>query len=120
MRSDFHAELPPDVARLASLRRSLSEWLEGASVEPSISAAVVLATHEAVANAVRSAHADVSVIGSRDEDRLTVVATSADAWRDTDWSEDTPHGLTLIRGLMSEVDVDPGPTRSVVRMRLAL
>ena len=50
--SDFHVELPPDLAQLAALRRSLADWLAREDVEPNVRDAVILATHEAAANAL--------------------------------------------------------------------
>lgn len=118
MVSDFHLEVPPDVARLASLRRSLAEWLAQADVEPNASAAVVLATHEAAANAVEHAQAGVVVTVSRDGNRVTVVVRNAGGWKESDGDEYRGRGLILMRGLMSVVDVGSRPDGSVVRMHL--
>jgi anti-sigma regulatory factor (Ser/Thr protein kinase) len=118
--SNFHIELPPDVAQLASLRRSLSDWFAGAEVGPRASEAVILATHEAVANAMEHAHAGVVVTGSRDQDRVTVVVRNSGGWKGSDGSEHRGSGLTLVRGLMSQVDIGSGSGGSVVRMQLTL
>lgn len=117
---DFHIDLPLDVAQLGLLRRSLADWLLRAEVEPSASAAVILATHEAAANAMEHAHAAPSVTGSCDQDRVTVVVRNAGEWKESDGSEYRGRGLILMRGLMSQVDIGSGPGGSVVRMQLTL
>ena len=118
MVSDFHIQLPPDVAQLAPLRRQLAEWLAQAEVEPNASAAVVLATHEAAANAVEHAHASVVVTVSRDENRVTVVVRNSGGWKESDGDEHRGRGLILMRSLMSLVEVGSRPDGSVVRMHL--
>lgn len=118
--SDFHAKLPPDTAQLASLRRSLADWFARAEVEPNASAAVILATHEAVANAMEHAHAEVVVTGSREQNRVTVVVKNSGGWKESDSSEYRGRGLILMRGLMSQVDIGSGADGSLVRMQLVL
>jgi len=118
--SDFHIELPPDVPQLASLRRSLADWLTREEVDPGASDAVILATHEAVANAVEHAHAGVVVTGSRDEDRLTVVVRNSGGWKKSNGDESRGRGLILMDALMSQVEIAARPDGSVVRMHLML
>jgi anti-sigma regulatory factor (Ser/Thr protein kinase) len=120
MVSDFHIRLPPDAGQLAPLRRSLADWLAHAEVEPNASAAVVLATHEAAANAIEHAQAEVVVTVSRDRDRMTVVVRNAGGWKESDEDEYRGRGLILMRGLMSQVEVGSHPDGSVVRMQLSL
>lgn len=93
--------LPPDAGQLAPLRRSLADWLAHAEVEPNASAALVLATHEAAANAIEHAQAEVVVAVSRDRGRMTVVVRSAGGWKESD--EDEYRGRGLI--LMARLDV---------------
>ena len=120
MKSDFHVELPPDTAQLASLRRLLADWCARADVEPSATEAVILATHEAASNAMEHAHAEVIVTGSHDQERVTVIVENAGRWKEPARSKYRGSGLILMRGLMSQVDIDPYPDRSVVTMQLVL
>ena len=120
MGSDFQAELPPDLAQLALLRRLLAAWLARVEVDAIASDAVILATHEAAANAVEHARAEVVVTGFRDEDRVTVLVRNSGGWKESDGSEFRGRGLVLIRGLMSKVDIDSGPSGSLIRMQLLL
>ena len=51
----FQTTLPPDPSRLASLRAALRAWLEAAGVADPPRSELVLATHEAAANAIEHA-----------------------------------------------------------------
>jgi anti-sigma regulatory factor (Ser/Thr protein kinase) len=99
---------------------SLAEWLAQAEVEPSARAAVILATHEAAANAVEHAHAPVVVSGSRDANSVTVVVTNTGPWREPEGGEFRGRGLPIMHGLMSDVDIGSDDAGSVVTMRLTL
>ena len=118
MNSHFQFEVAPDVRELAALRRSLAEWL--ARVESSARDAVILATHEAAANAVEHAHAGVVVTASRNRDRVTVVVRNSGGWKESDGSEGRGRGLILMRALMSQVEIGSRQDGTVVRMHLAL
>ena len=120
MDSDFQVELAPDVRQLAALRRSLAQWLATAEVESSAREAVILAAHEAAANAVEHAHAPVVVSGSRGRDSVTVVVTNTGPWKESEGSEFRGRGLPIMRGLMSHVDIGSDDAGSVVTMRLTL
>ena len=111
-------ELPPDLAQLASLRRSLADWLAQGEVDPSATEAVILATHEAVANAIEHAQAGVVVTASRDRDRVTVVVRNAGEWKASNGDEYRGRGLGLMDALMSQVEIASRPDGSVVRMQL--
>jgi anti-sigma regulatory factor (Ser/Thr protein kinase) len=118
--SDFQVEVAPDVRELAALRRSLAEWLARAEVESSAREAVILATHEAAANAVEHAHAVVIVSGTCDCDGVTVVVTNTGPWKESEGSEFRGRGLPIMHGLMSHVDIGSDDAGSVVTMRLTL
>jgi anti-sigma regulatory factor (Ser/Thr protein kinase) len=118
--STFHEELPPDVSELASLRRSLADWLAQAEVHSGATDAIILATHEAAANAVEHADARLVVTGSRDEDSVTVVVRDAGRWKESQGGEFRGLGLPLMQAVMSEVDVGSYDGGSVIRMRLTL
>jgi anti-sigma regulatory factor (Ser/Thr protein kinase) len=120
MEPDFETELPPDLARLGSLRRALADWLTRADVEASAREAVVLAAHEAAANAVQHADSAVIVTGFRDGDGVTVVVRNAGPWREAQRSEFRGRGLPLMHGLMSSVEVASDDGGSVVQLRLTL
>ncbi len=117
----FEASLPPDLTRLHALRHDLAAWLERVGVTGSERDAVVLATHEAAANGIEHAAARVVVRGVRDEEKLLVVVSNAGRWRGRPSNElRSGSGLTVVRGLMSELDINVGHGRTTLRMRMDL
>ena len=84
--------------------------------------AVVLATHEAAANAMEHARGAgrVTVRGEVEEDAVMVVVTNAGDWREPVHLDGRGRGMALIRALMSDVDIETDSRRCVVRMRRAL
>lgn len=118
----FEASFPRDLHRLRTLRRDLRRWLERIDVDPAQRDAVVLAVHEAAANAIEHAGAKVTVRGARDEDRLIVVVSNEGRWTGSSPTHDLARGrgLTIMDGLMSRLEISRGAGRTTVRMRLDL
>ncbi len=115
----FEASLPPDLARLRGLRDQLGTWLDSVGASGEQRDAVVLAIHEAAANAIEHANGQVTVRGARDRDRLLLVVSNTGPW-------DGPRpsavgrggGLTLMHALMSNIEIHTQAERTTVRMRL--
>jgi anti-sigma regulatory factor (Ser/Thr protein kinase) len=118
----FEAALPPDLARLRGLRRELASWLERVGVSESDRDAVILAAHEAAANGIEHACGRVVVRGVRDEDKLLLIVTNTGRWvgRLADPEKSRGGGLSLMRGLMSQLEITVGEERTTVRMRVDL
>jgi serine/threonine-protein kinase RsbW len=118
----FNAVLPLDSGRLEPLRRRVGSWLDAAGVADDARDAVVLATHEAAANAMEHAQGAgrVTVRGKVEEDVIVVVVTNAGDWREPEHRDGRGRGLALIRAVMSDVDIETDSRRCVVRMRRAL
>jgi serine/threonine-protein kinase RsbW len=118
----FEASFPRDLHRLRGLRRDLRRWLERVDVDPAQRDAVVLAVHEAAANAIEHAGAKVTVRGARDDDRLIVVVSNEGRWTGSSPTDDLARGrgLTIMDGLMSKLEISRGASRTTVRMRLDL
>jgi anti-sigma regulatory factor (Ser/Thr protein kinase) len=118
----FEASFPRDLHRLRGLRRDLRKWLERVDVDPTQRDAVVLAVHEAAANAIEHAGATVTIRGARDEDRLIVVVSNEGRWTGSTPTDDLARGrgLTIMDGLMSKLEISRGAGRTTVRMRLDL
>ncbi len=115
----FEALLPPDLARLRGLRHELGAWLEDIGASAEQRDAVVLAIHEAAANAIEHANGKVTVRGARDGDRLLLVVSNTGRWRGPKPNNIARgRGLTLMRALMSNVEIHVEPERTTVRMRL--
>jgi len=116
----FEASLRLDLSLLRGLRRQLQSWLAEIGV-PADDAAedVVLATHEAAANAIEHAEfgTEVTIRGTRDDDQVIVVVTNAGEWkRPRSVDESRGRGLVLMENLMSEVDIRARSKVTVVRM----
>jgi len=118
----FEASLPRDLRRLRALREKLRSWLEEVDVPSTEHDAVVLAVHEAAANAIEHAGARVTVRGARDDEKLILVVSNEGRWTGARPTEDLARGrgLTLMHGLMSNLDISRNPGRTTVRMRLDL
>jgi anti-sigma regulatory factor (Ser/Thr protein kinase) len=118
----FEASFPRDLHRLRGLRRELRTWLERIDVHPAQRDAVVLAVHEAAANAIEHAGAKVTVRGARDQDRLIVVVSNDGRWSGSSPTDDLARGrgLTIMEGLMSKLEISRAAGRTTVRMRLDL
>ena len=114
----FEASLPPDLARLRPLRSALGYWLDKIGASSEQRDAVVLAIHEAAANAIEHANGRVTVRGARDEEKLLLVVSNTGRWKGSLPSDMGMGGLTLIRALMSNLEIHVEPDRTTVRMRL--
>lgn len=98
-----------DITLLRGLRHSLASWLEEAGAPTEAKDSIVIATHEATANAITHGEAGcpVTVTANRHSDgRFMVVVRN-----DGGWKEQTPEaggrGLSMMRDLMSDVGIRP-------------
>ena len=101
---------------LREMRHLLASWLEQSHAKPDVRDAVLLAAHEATANAMAHGQPEspVDITASQDESGdFTIEVTNLGAWNEPDPGHDG-RGLTLMRGLMSVVELQ---TKTRVRMR---
>jgi len=119
----FSLQLPAEAVRLASMRALLRRWLRHVDASDRDVGEILIAVGEAAANAIEH--------GSDSPDRTFQVSGSATAGeveltvRDTgNWrprrADGRGRGLVMMRALMEEVDVSPGPDGTTVRMRRTL
>lgn len=116
----FEVSLSLDLSLLRMLQRQLTSWLEVAEVAGSARDSIVLATHEAAANAIEHAQlgSEVTVRGMRDHDELMVVVTNTGTWKKSRHDDDVRgRGIALMKALMSEIDVRRESRRTTVTMR---
>jgi anti-sigma regulatory factor (Ser/Thr protein kinase) len=119
----FSASLALDLAVLRPLRGDLVSWLERGGVAGEAGNDIVLATHEAAANAIEHAEpgSEVTVRAARHGDNLIVVVANVGAWKKAAGHDGTRgRGLALIRDLMSNLEVQTRSGRTTVRMRKSL
>jgi anti-sigma regulatory factor (Ser/Thr protein kinase) len=97
----------------------MAAWLDSVGVPPDRRDAVILAVHEAAANAIEHATGRVSVRGARDGDKLLLVVSNSGRWRGPR-SVDIARGrgLTIMRGLMTNLEIRTNPEGTTVRMRM--
>jgi anti-sigma regulatory factor (Ser/Thr protein kinase) len=90
-----------------------------AEVPEDVRADVVLAVHEAVVNAIEHARRCTTVSIDAEIENGTVVADVRDdgSWKQpTFGGDERGRGILLIRGLLSHVSIDAGPSGTTARM----
>ena len=109
-----------ELRELRPLRASLNAWLTAAGMTGSSRDDLVLATHEAVANAIQHAGSgDPVLVHARESERGFVIDVSdAGRWvvRATPISEERGRGLRMIHGLVSRADVVAQKGGTTVRL----
>jgi anti-sigma regulatory factor (Ser/Thr protein kinase) len=122
----FRADVPADAAQLAVHRRQLRQWLRDCGADEQTIADVLIASGEAVANAMEHAYdfspsETVEVTVSLRGDRLEVVVRDHGGWKPPGAREsDRGRGFPIIRALMENVEVDPDAGGTTVRLETRL
>ena len=119
----FESSLPPDLSVLAALRHGLSAWLEHAGVPEQLRLDIVLATHEAAANAIEHAQApygpgyvNVNVTDSF----VTVEVRDSGSWKVARAEDERGRGLDLMQTLVGDLQIGKNPRGTTVRFRYSL
>ena len=116
----FETHVEPALTALAPLRQSLDAWLKLGGMGEPPRAAVVLATHEAVANAIQHAGvlSPVVVHGEDGANGIVIEVTDDGSWKapDDPPSEERGRGLNLIRALVSDAQISTGDAGTTVRI----
>lgn len=121
---DLHFRVPAVAGRLAGLRHALAEWATRAGLSDEDTEALVLASYEAMANAVEHAYRDqtqglLDLRGAVDDEQERVVITVTDYGQ---WRPPQPtnglrgRGLPLIQGLTSTSTITPTASGTTVTM----
>ena len=116
----FETTLSLDLFLLRGLRRELASWLTRMQVAGDVRDEIILATHEAAANAIEHARSgsEVTVRAVRDADKVIVVVTNSGGWKEPRSVDDRRgRGLALMKQLMSDLEFQDKSQRTVVRMR---
>jgi len=112
----FERDVDPAVAALAPLRRAFEAWLARRDISERSRVALVLATHEAVANAIQHSGtvSRIRVRANAEADGLTIEISDNGEWRTPDDppSQERGRGIALIRSLVSNatINTDAGGT----------
>lgn len=122
MRLNIDLQLPADARFLPKTRKALAGYLEGIVVEPDVIHDVILALDEACANVIRHAfpgqsHATYRVQAALAPDQVEIWVEDQGVGFDParlevpmesiDLEALSGRGLSMIRGLMSDVEVVP-------------
>jgi len=125
----YHHPAPLDVlfsaesAQLASVRATLRGWLRSCDVDARIAQDVLVASGEAIANAIEHGHRHLPgrpvrlrAVSTANQLRLTV--TDSGRWRTTPPGDRglRGHGIALMRALTQQVTIEPGPSGTTVDM----
>src|SRR5687768_8642435 len=116
----FETNLSLDLFLLRGLRSELAAWLARIQVAGDVRDEIILATHEAAANAIEHARrgSEVAVRAVRDADKVIIVVTNSGRWKEPrSLDEMRGRGLTLMKQLMSDLEIQVKSQRTVVRMR---
>jgi PAS domain S-box-containing protein len=112
-----------DEPSLRAFRGTLRRWLAAAGAAPEELQDVTMAANEAIQNAIEHAHAlsrrAVEVQLDRTNGAIEVAVRDHGAWRPPRESS-RGRGLPLMRALMDDVDVEPGPHGTTVTLRRSL
>ncbi len=114
-------EFSADPAELAGTRSELRKWLVRAGVDPSQTLDVLIATGEALANAVEHGHRDrpggaVRLRATVLADRLHLTIADTGVWKvpDADPASHRGRGIALMRALMNDVTIETGASGTTI------
>ncbi|WP_461110289.1 SpoIIE family protein phosphatase [Streptomyces calidiresistens] len=118
---------PAESSQLAPVRKALRSWLNQCDLPPGTMQNVLVAAGEACANAIEHGHRDApgEIVRLRAEafvDDLRVTIADTGHWK-TPQPELNTHrgrGVTLMRALMQQVTITPGPSGTTVDMHLRI
>jgi PAS domain S-box-containing protein len=115
--------LPAEPRALGTVRAQLGDWLDRLGAAPTERGEITLAVNEAAANAVEHAYGlrdgDFIIEGSSDDGRVVVVVRDFGRWYDRA-TQTRGRGVSLMRSLMDDVDIDRGVEGTTVTLRRRL
>ncbi|CAA0094249.1 Sensor histidine kinase TmoS [Mycolicibacterium vanbaalenii] len=114
-------DLAADVEVLASSRAALRGWLTRAGVNAEQTLDVLIATGEALANAIEHGHRHldrgrVTLRATAVADRLHVTVVDTGSWKPPVAAVHRGRGITLMKGLMHDVTIEPDVGGTTVHM----
>jgi anti-sigma regulatory factor (Ser/Thr protein kinase) len=116
-------KFPADASNLAPTRKALRSWLTRVRVDPDQTMNVLIAAGEAVANAIEHGHryspeGTISLGATALVDQVQVTITDTGSWKPPQpaANPDRGRGITLMRGLMHDVTINPNPAGTTVHL----
>ncbi|OBK71214.1 SpoIIE family protein phosphatase [Mycobacterium sp. 1274761.0] len=113
-------ELPADPSHLASTRAALKGWLTLAGVDADQSLKVLIATGEALSNAIEHGHrlveGTIRLRARAYADRLHVTVSDGGSWKTPVAATHRGRGIALMRALMQDVTILPRDSGTTVHM----
>ena len=129
----YHHPAPLDVSfyaesdQLASVRAQLRGWLRSSGVGARMAQDVLVAAGEAIANAIEHGHRhhpaeQVRLRAVSTANQLRVTVTDRGRWRATPPGDRSlrGHGIALMRALMQQVTIEPGPSGTTVDLYMGI
>ena len=114
-------EFPARPGSLASMRRAVAQWLRLAEAGEDEIYEILVACGEACANAVAHAHpaltdSSFEVHGEREGAEVEIAIRDTGRWR-SPGDEARGRGLSVMRELMDEVEIEPSEQGTTVKLR---
>jgi PAS domain S-box-containing protein len=118
----FHLTVPAEPSSLPRVRQALRQLIRALGVGDDRGMALQVAVGEALNNAIEHAYGTTSgtvhVRAAHDGKVVVVEVADNGRWRPPR-TEGRGHGLTLMRGLVDEVEIDSRPSGTIVRLSIA-
>ena len=124
--ADLHISAPAEPAQLALLRAQLNSWLTAAAIPADLASDIVLAANEALTNTIEHAYRDnaggaLTVLAEADSDEVVVTVADTGTWKPpSNDSSIRGRGITMMRALTGQVEIDHSGDGTVVRMATRL
>jgi serine phosphatase RsbU (regulator of sigma subunit)/GAF domain-containing protein/anti-sigma regulatory factor (Ser/Thr protein kinase) len=114
-------KFPAHISQLAPTRSALRSWLTQARITPDQTLNVLVAAGEAVANAIEHGHRDspegtISLGATALVDQVQLTITDTGSWKQPTADPYRGRGITLMRGLMHDVIIDPDTAGTTVHL----
>jgi len=120
----LHLVLPAEPSSLAGMRRRLGRWLDELGATPLERAEIQMASHEACCNSMEHGYAfgdaTFELEAAPHDGGVAIVVSDHGGWREPREGGDRGRGLTMMRQLMSDVELDPSAAGTRVAMRRRL
>jgi anti-sigma regulatory factor (Ser/Thr protein kinase) len=116
-------KFPAHASNLAPTRKALRSWLTRARIDPDQTLNVLIAAGEALANAIEHGHryspeGTISLGAIALVDQVHVTVTDTGSWKPPQpaANPDRGRGITLMRGLMHDVTINPDTAGTTVHL----